>query len=742
MNRVFSFGSLALVLAVGCAHDEVKPTATAAPPVAEKVVAEPAAPALVPDPWQDKSTLFVAPSMTPTTKVNLGPIERFTLPNGLKVIVVARHDVPAVDLSIAVKVGHWQDPLDRVGLAEFTAGMLKKGTKKRSADQISEAIEAVGGVMEAGVDNRSSFVGCQVRSKDLPLCLDLVSDVVEHAAFPESEMGQERDQLDAAVEGTKDSPPDLARHNAMNLYFGDNDIRGRFPSKRSIHAIDRTQLAAFFAKWYAPNNAVLAISGDVDAKAVRAQLQRAFAGWKRHDVPKIAHMSLPAAPPKMKVRLVDKPDATQSQIAIVGPGLAHADADYPATRLMDFSLGSGVFSSRLMKVVRSQAGKTYGARTTFEVGRDPGPFLATTFTRNAETGATIKLVLAEAARMQKGGPTAEELAAAKGNMIGGFGLTLETGGDVARTLLTAELDGLPDNFVESYLDRLNEVTVAQAAAAAAAHLAPDTLVVLGKASEIKPNLEKAGFEVGEVVDYAEPVSAAERKLLADEKKVAGDVDPKAAASGAALLEAATRAAGGVAALHKIHQLKIAASGTLSMQGQAMPINVVMYDVPGQARRVEMNIGPMKIVQAVSDKGAFIQQGTETKDLPPAMAAGIRRELDREPNVIFSRGTGAGAKVRGLPQAADGDAHFDVLEVISPAGDATQLWLDPKSHLVSRVVFKEDEKQTREDFSDYRAHEGVQFAHKNVRTGGQGEKIDIVYDKVEINPGFATTLFSH
>jgi outer membrane lipoprotein-sorting protein len=238
------------------------------------------------------------------------------------------------------------------------------------------------------------------------------------------------------------------------------------------------------------------------------------------------------------------------------------------------------------------------------------------------------------------------------------------------------------------------------------------------------------------------VSLADRQAALDEKKSAGNVDPAAAAAGQALLDQATKAAGGVAALRKIHTLRVTASGTLTMQGQSMPLGIVMSDVPQKSRRVEMSIGPMKIVQVVSEKGAFMQQGDQVKDLPAAMATTARKELQREPNILLANGTSGGAKVRGLPQATDGAAHFDVLEIISSDGDTTQLWLDPKTHLISRMVYSDDGKETRQDYSDYRAQGGVQLAWKTRHVGGSGEQIEMVLEKVEINPELAPSLFSH
>jgi zinc protease len=469
-----------------------------------------------PDPWAGRTDLFQAPRTAPNLKLDVGKVDRFTLKNGLEVLVVPRPDVPVVDLLLTLKAGGNDEPIDQVGLAQFVASMLHKGTQKRTADQISQLVDFAGASFGVSADDYHSVASCHARARDLPLCLDLTSDVMAHATFPESEMKEVHDQLEASVEAMKDNPQALADAHAQNLYFGDDDLRGRPMSKRSLAAIDRKALVAFYKTWYAPNHALLAVAGDVDGKTIRAQLEKAFAGWKRHPVPKQRELELP---PKasLKVRIVDKPDATQASIVIVGPGIAHRSPEYYATRLMAFTLGAGGFSSRLMKVVRSEGGKTYGARLGYAYGPVPGPWTASTFTRISETGPTLKLVFDAIAEMQRGGPTAEELAAAKGHEIGAAGLMLETASVVAHTLVGSRLDHMDEKAIEEFPRRMDAVTIKDAAAAAGAHLAPAALVVVGPAAQVRPLIEKAGFHVDEVVRFDESVSAADRKLEAAQK---------------------------------------------------------------------------------------------------------------------------------------------------------------------------------------------------------------------------------
>lgn len=683
---------------------------------------------------------IVPPKLKQSTKVNLGKVERFTLPNGLLVIAVPRHSVPSVQVSLAVRGGGADDPVERAGLAQFTASMLRKGTATRSSDQIAEAIDSVGGSLDADAQNDGTFVSCHARAKELALCLDLVSDLAEHPSFPESEMGEIREQLQADVESAKDHPRALAAEHLMNLYFGDGDTRGRPTSERSLAAIDRAQLVEFHGRFFAPNNAVLAISGDVDEKALRGALAKAFGGWKRRAVPKRLPEKLPQGT-AMRVRLVDKPDATQSVIDLAGAGIAHRSPDYLAVRLMNYALGGGSFSSRLMKVVRSDNGKTYGASSRYDTGRDPGPFLVNTFTRNAETAATLKLVLDEIAKMRAGGPNGDELDAAKGNLIGGYGLRLETGSDLAGALLGAELDGLPPGFVEKYPAAMAKVTLAEAKQAGAAHLQPTALVIVGRAAEVKPLLEQAGFHVDEEVAYEQAVSAADRKATAEVKGHAASGSSAEEEAGRKLLALAVAAQGG-AALGKLRDVTRAGKGTLTMRGQTLPIAVTEYDLLGHAHRADLTLaGSMSMSQVVSDGKAFVKSGTEVQDVPEPIADRMARVLWLHPARLLTEAGLPGAKVHARPPVQEGAARYDVLEVVNAAGGSVRLYLDAATHLPARAEHEEGGKKERMDLSGWAAAGGVQMPAHILRASGDGEKLDLTYDKTELNKGLDPKLFA-
>lgn len=449
-----------------------------------------------------KTTFFEAPKLEASTKVNLQGLERFTLKNGLAVIAVPRKDVPSVQLTLAIKVGDDNDPLNKSGLASFVAEMLTKGTKKRTAEQLAEEVDFVGASLTSTSTEEWMLVSCHARSIHFTNCLNIMSDVVQSATFPQAEIDLVRQQLSGSIRQTKDSPAALAQEHAKNLYYGNQDVRGLPMTEASLSRIQREDLVEFHKNWFSPHNAVLAVSGDFDAKKIAP----AFAAWKRHSLPQpMTRFLNQQRQGQLKIRVVDKPEATQSTISIIGPGIAHRSPDYFATMLMSYTLGAGGFSSRLMQVVRSEGGKTYGASCSFSSTLDDGVFTANTFTRNSETAATLKLLLGEIERMQRSGPTAEELVAAKGNIVGGFGLALETGASLATRLIVGVLHQLGDDYVANFPQRIQEVTLEQARKAAEEHLKPTALVIVGNAKEVGPLLTAAGFTNFETLPYLQPL---------------------------------------------------------------------------------------------------------------------------------------------------------------------------------------------------------------------------------------------
>jgi len=342
--------------------------------------------------------------------------------------------------------------------------------------------------------------------------------------------------------------------------------------------------------------------------------------------------------------------------------------------------------------------------------------------------------------MRDKGPTDDEVRAAKYNLIGGYGLRLETGADLAEQLLSADLDGLDSQFVAEYPARLDAISVAEAARAAAQHLDPRALIIVGKAAEVGPLLKKAGYTKVEVIHYLDPVSASERKALQVSRAGAAEVMPADAIEGKRLVDLALAAQGGAAAVARIKALRMVGKGTMKAQGQEVPLTVEVRQLVDQAMREDVDLGTMRMVQVfVPGKRGFLRQGDKQMDMPAEMKAEMERATFRDPLFILVHASAPGAKVRGLKPIVDGGVTYDAFEVVSPKNDVTRVLLDPKSHLPARLVYSAEGKQVRDELGDYRVVEGVELPFRAKHDTGD-EKIDISYDKIELNPKLAPDLF--
>jgi zinc protease len=466
--------------------------------------------------WKDKdpAQLIHAPPPPAPAELVLPKVDRWKLKNGLEVIVVARKDLPVVSFSIAVKAGGYDEEKGKtLGVSDFTAEMLRKGTRTRSADDISGAVDFVGAALDTTSSNESSSAGCSALSKDTKLCLDLLADILLHPTFPEAEMADVRDQLLAAVNGRYDNPAELAGAHFDNLLFGEKHPDGWVLTPEDVQKITREQLVTFWKTYYRPNNAILAVAGDVDTSRLRGEIDRAFGSWEKGDVPARPDFKVPEVR-STRVLLVDRPDLTQATIVFGHGGIRHADPAFYAVTLMDYVLGGSDFSSRLMMEVRTKRGLTYGIGSSFGASLYQGAFRVSASTKNSSVWEALVAAVDEIRRMKADGPTPEELDKAKGYFAGSYPFKLQGADGIAASIVGAELHGLGIDHVRDLPLRLAAVSTAQAKDAAARFLDPDAMwvVIVGRAAEIEPQLAKSGLRYDKI-DFKDPISYATRARL-------------------------------------------------------------------------------------------------------------------------------------------------------------------------------------------------------------------------------------
>ncbi|HVV51680.1 MAG TPA: pitrilysin family protein, partial [Polyangia bacterium] len=457
--------SALLGAALGCAASPPpRPASAGSIEVQYESVPKPPAPAAATY-WTGRTDLIQAPPPPKPEALALPKIDRFTLGNGMQVIVVSRKELPVVSFGLEVEAGGYDETRGTLGVSDFVAAMLRKGTKNgaksRSADDISKAIDYVGGALDAQATNEGTTVSCSALSKDAPLCLDLLSDVLLHPAFPEAEMGEVRDQMLAAVASRYDSPGELAEAHFDNQLFGEDHPNGWVLTADDVRKIDRTALEKFWKTFYHPNHAILAVAGDVDPARVKAQIEKAFRGWAKGNAPARPGWTVPPMA-GTRMLLVDRPDLTQATMVLGHGGIKHADPHWYAVTLMNYVLGGSDFSSRLMTEVRSKRGLTYGIGSSFGASLYQGSFRVSAATKNETVWDALLASVNEIRRMQADGPTPVELGKAKGYYAGSYPFSLQTASGVASALVGAEEHGLGIAYVRDLPLRLAAVDEGQA----------------------------------------------------------------------------------------------------------------------------------------------------------------------------------------------------------------------------------------------------------------------------------------
>jgi zinc protease len=427
----------------------------------------------------------------PAQSLRLPPHEKIVLKNGLTVLLMEKRGVPLIDVFALVKTGAAADPAGQEGLASITAGLLRKGTKSRTAQQFSADLDYIGGSFSADAGADFTSISAEFMTKDLARGLELFSDAVLYPTFPQNESDKILAQSLDGVKSAKDEPQAV-----LGLYF-DGYLYGAHPYGRpsdgdelSLKRIQRDAIAKFYETNYAPGNTILGVAGEFDAAEMKKRLEETLGAWPARTV---ANTAIAAVPPSKGKRLllIDKPDATQTYFAIGNIGAAVNDPDRVAIRVVNTIFG-GRFTSELNEALRVESGYTYGARSFFDARKTPGPFEIASFTKNETTTPAIDLALQVLQKLHTNGVTAEQLASAKSYIKGQFPPTIETSGQLVRRIVVNEFYGLGDDEVNQLEARLDAVTPAIAKQVIEKHFPQDNLVfvLIGNASAIGPAVKK------------------------------------------------------------------------------------------------------------------------------------------------------------------------------------------------------------------------------------------------------------
>ncbi len=538
----------------------------------------------------DRSTY---PEPGPAREIKLGDADSFTLKNGLKVFVVENTKLPRVAFSLVLD----RDPIlegDKTGMLGMVGEMMKGGTSNRTKDQLDEEVDFIGASLSAG----ATSIYASSLKKHQEKILELMADVLFNPVFPQEELDKLKKQAVSGLAASKDDPNAISGRLTSALAYGKDHPYGEAETEETLDNIEVEDIKTYYETYFKPNIAYMAIVGDIDRKEAESLVKKYFIDWESGDVPANTYPK-PSAPEKNTVAIVDRPASVQTVLNVTYPLEMNVnDPDYLTSRVLNYILGGGS-SSRLFMNLREDKGYTYGAYSSIGSDKVITNFTANASVRSAVTDSAANEIINEIRKLRENGVTEKELEAAKANISGSFGRSLESPSTIATFAINTERYDLPEDFYATYLQRLNAITVDDVNDAAKKFLKPENMHItaVGNAGEIEEKMA----QFGEVKYYNNMGDPSKEIQMADADMTAEKV-----------IDIYLQAIGGEEKAKAIKTAKIESSA--EVQGMKLTM-VFAFDEPeGAYNQKVMMMGNVASNTTIKDGKAVVSAGGQTQEL--------------------------------------------------------------------------------------------------------------------------------
>src|SRR5579883_1229538 len=428
------------------------------------------------DPAELAKYLPPATSATVSNKQELP--ERFTLKNGLKVLLLADHSVPTINLTGQVDAGSEFDTNQKAGLAGLTAANLMNGTKTQNALSLAKTLEDKGASLGFSAGREGVTIGVNGLSTNLPRLIKTLADVLQNATFPSDQLELSRQRALISLKVQLDDPRALGRRLFQQAIYPENHPFHSFPTQESLKAITRDDLVSFYQEHYRPDTTTLALVGDFDPTQVKTLLNQTFDQWQAKGQPpalNIPPVSFPQSTTRQNQVIPGKAEA----VTYIGyNGISRKDPRYYAAIILNQILGGDTLSSRLGTEVRDRLGLTYGIYSAFAAGISPGPFLIQMQTAPGDAQKAITSTLALLKQLREKGVTEAELNNAKRSITSNYPVDLASPSDVATIILDNSIYGLSPAEIREFPKQVQSVTMAQIQQTIQELIHPENLVIV------------------------------------------------------------------------------------------------------------------------------------------------------------------------------------------------------------------------------------------------------------------------
>lgn len=414
-------------------------------------------------------------------------VKKDTLPNGLKVIHIERHNLPIVIVNLTIKASPLNEEDEKAGTAYLTSAMLTEGTKNRTSSEISEEIEFLGASFSPSINSDYSTLSLSVLKKDIQKGFELFSDVLLNSTFPEEELKRKKELLKGSLKQKEQDPSFVASREFIKEVYGDYPY-GRLitGTPETIENIQRQDIINFYNSYYTPDNAFLVVVGDITSEELNSLIKKYLSGWQRQskdNTPKKIKLEIKRS---KKVKVINR-DISQANIIFGHIGIRRDNPDYYAVAVMNYILGGGGLTSRLMKTIREDMGLTYSIFSSFTSNKESGHFEIEVQTKNENAETVIKEIINQIEKIKNEPVSKQELEDAKSFLTGSFPRRLETTRRISDFLSAVEFYNLGDDYIKKYFEYIQNVTVEDVLTVAKKYLSTDNfvLIIVGNEKDLR-----------------------------------------------------------------------------------------------------------------------------------------------------------------------------------------------------------------------------------------------------------------
>jgi predicted Zn-dependent peptidase len=666
------------------------------------------------------------PQPGPARKINMGAYNTMTMPNGLEVIVVENHKLPRVSYQMSLK----NKPIlekDAVGFVSMAGDLMRTGTKTKSKAEIDAEIDFLG----ASLNTSGSGMFASSLTKHQDKLLAIVSDVLNNPSFPQEEFDKLKKQTISGIQSSKTDPNSMASNVASVLNYGKNHPYGEVTTEETVGNITVEKCRSYYNTFFKPNNARLTIVGDITPEEAKANVEKYFGDWKKGTIPAITY-DKPAEVTGANVAFVNKDAAVQSVINVTYPvDIQPGSADDIPSSIMNSILGGGIFSGRLMQNLREDKAYTYGARSRLSSDELIGNFNAFASVRNEVTDSSVTEFIYEMKRLATENVSQDDLDLIKSSMSGGFARSLESPQTIARFARNIVKYNLPADYYETYLEKIEAVTIADVKRMAEKYIRPENanILVVGNKDEVAEKL--VAFDSDGKLDCYDAYGN-----ILDMTNTAMPTD----VSATDVISDYIDAIGGKA---KVNALK-------SMEQH------LSMEVMGQAATVDLfQKAPDKFALKISASGMVMQEQKYdgTKGFSGGMGQsqviteGPELEKLKEEAVMVKQTkyltSDYKLELKGI-EDIEGEKCYK-LNVVNPVGDkATEYYSVSKNHLLRSVSSQEGPQGSvtiTQDYGDYKEVDGMMFPHKMTTSGMMPVPLVMNVTSIKVNQAIDDSVFT-